>query len=110
MDSRVARTIWLRLEPRERPKIAPRAYGSQYGAPKPVKAGTTYTPLLSGTFCAKYSESWLSCTILSSSRNHWIEAPAINTEPSSAYSGSPLALQAMVVNRPFLEVMALSPV
>ena len=32
-------------------------------------------------------------------RNHWIDAPAINTEPSSAYSGSPLALHAMVVNK-----------
>lgn len=34
---------------------------------------------------------------MSSSRSHWIDAPAINTEPSKAYSGSPFALQAMVV-------------
>ena len=38
--SNVARTISATPESRVKPRIAPRACGSQYGAPKPVKAGT----------------------------------------------------------------------
>ncbi len=37
------------MVPRVIPKIAPRAWGSQCGAPNPTKAGTTITPPESGT-------------------------------------------------------------
>ena len=84
IDSSVARMMWLEFTPRVRPKMAPRAYGSQYGAPRPVNAGTTYTPLVSFTLVAKYSESNASLMSFISSRSHWIDAPAINTAPSSA--------------------------
>ena len=39
MESSVARTRSARVVPRVRPKIAPRAPLSQYGAPRPTKAG-----------------------------------------------------------------------
>ena len=64
--------------------MAPRAYISQYGAPSPVNAGTTYTPALSFTLFAKYSLSALSLMSFSSSRSHWMTAPPTNTLPSSA--------------------------
>ena len=58
-SSSVARLVGDRFErrardvarpvPRVRPTMAPRAYGSQYGAPRPTKAGTTYTPPVSRT-------------------------------------------------------------
>ncbi|MNP54062.1 hypothetical protein D3C76_1485890 [compost metagenome] len=70
MDSSVARMMWFEFTPRVRPKIAPRAYGSQYGAPRPVNAGTTYTPLVSFTLVAKYSESNASLINFISSRSH----------------------------------------
>ena len=38
-----------RAVPRVNPQIRPRASASQYGAPKPAKAGTRYTPPESGT-------------------------------------------------------------
>ena len=41
--------------PRVIPKMAPRAYASQCGAPSPAKAGTMYTPPLSGTLAARAS-------------------------------------------------------
>ena len=39
--SSVARMMWYLLQPRVRPTMVPRAYWSQWGAPRPVKAGTT---------------------------------------------------------------------
>ena len=52
IDSSVALTRWALLAPRVRPIIAPLAYISQYGAPSPANAGTTYTPLVSFTLFA----------------------------------------------------------
>ena len=40
IDSRTARARWPPVEPRVSPKMAPRAYASQCGAPSPAKAGT----------------------------------------------------------------------
>src|SRR5439155_275182 len=40
IDSKAAHAMWPALDPRVSPTIVPRAYGSQCGAPKPVKAGT----------------------------------------------------------------------
>ena len=37
--------------------MTPRAYGSQWGAPRPAKAGTMKTPPLSGTVAASVSTS-----------------------------------------------------
>ena len=48
--------------------------------------------------------------IFSSSRSHWMAAPATKTEPSSAYSTLPFRPQAIVVTRPFLENTGFSPV
>ena len=45
----------------------------------------------------------------SSSRSHWMEAPATKMEPSRAYSTLPSSPQAMVVTRPFLEKTGFSP-
>ena len=49
MASTTARARWARLVPRVMPTIVPRAYGSHHGLPRPVNAGTTYTPPVSGT-------------------------------------------------------------
>ena len=84
MASRVARTTISRLVPRVRPTMAPRACMSQCGAPRPAKAGTTYTPPVSRTPRAMASVSAASRTSPSPSRSHWIAAPAMNTLPSSA--------------------------
>ena len=64
--------------------MAPRAYWSQYGAPSPVNAGTTKQPFVSGTARAMASESLAFSSRPSSSRSHWMAAPAVNTLPSSA--------------------------
>ena len=40
MASSTARAMWARVVPRVTPTMHPRAYMSQYGAPRPVKAGT----------------------------------------------------------------------
>ena len=53
MDSSAARAMCAIVEPRVRPTMAPRASGCQYGAPRPVKAGTNMTPPLSGTLSAE---------------------------------------------------------
>jgi len=46
----------------------------------------------------------------SSSRNHCIAAPATNTLPSRAYCTLSLSLAAIVVNKPWLDWIASSPV
>ena len=38
--SKDARAIWPLFEPSVRPTIVPLAFGSQFGAPSPVKDGT----------------------------------------------------------------------
>ena len=52
MLSSAARAMCATVLPRDRPTMAPRASGFQYGAPRPVKAGTTITPPASGTLSA----------------------------------------------------------
>ena len=92
--------------------MAPRASASQYGAPSPVKAGTTYTPPVSGTLRAMAHVSATSSMRPSSSRSHCKRAPAMNTLPSSAYSGpgAPGAEAASVVTSRWVERHASRPV
>ena len=84
MDSSVARTMCARPVPRVSPTMAPRPYISQYGAPRPVNAGTTYTPPELSMDRAMPSVSAALLTSFISSRSHCTAAPATNTEPSSA--------------------------
>ena len=79
-----ANNVDLEFTPARQPKIAPRAYGSQYGAPRPVNAGTTYTPLVSFTLVAK-----LLGVERIADQLHFVAQPlngcaAMNTAPSSA--------------------------
>ena len=55
--SRAARARWPAVVPRVIPTSAPRAYGSQCGAPRPANAGTRNRPPLSGTVAASASVS-----------------------------------------------------
>ena len=57
-----------------------------------------------------YSESVEESINFISSRSHWIEAPATNIEPSSAYTTLPSMPQAIVVTSPFFEDTGISPV
>ena len=77
-------TISLIPVSRVRPKIAPRAFGSQYGAPRPVNAGTRYTPQASPvcSAIASVSRAWL--ISLMPSRSHCTAAPATKMLPSTA--------------------------
>src|SRR5688572_4401299 len=84
IDSSAARATWARVVPRDKPRMAPRAYGSQWGLPRPVKAGTRHTPPASGTLAARASTSEDDLMIESPSRSHCTTAPPVNTEPSSA--------------------------
>ena len=72
------------LVPREMPTITPRAVGSQCGAPRPVKAGTTITSPVSGTLLASAFTSDALRMMPSPSRSHWIALPPTNTLPSIA--------------------------
>gem|GEM_PF-7046392 len=92
------------------PNAAPRAYGSQCGAPNPANAGTKNNPPASGTDAANASSSATDRTSCNSSRSHWITAPPTNTEPSSAYSVSPDTRHAMVVSRLFRDTTGSAPV
>src|SRR2546425_5585646 len=86
IDSSAARAMCAREVPRVRPSIAPRARGSQCGAPRPTKAGTRYTPPLSRTLAASLSISEEDEKNCNSSRSHCTTAPPMNTLPSRAYS------------------------
>ena len=57
IDSSAARATCPAVVPRVSPTMAPRAYMSQYGAPRPENAGTRYTPPLSATSDASRSDS-----------------------------------------------------
>ena len=57
MASIRARARWARPVPRLSPRMVPRAPGSQWGLPSPVKAGTTTTPSLDSTVRASGSMS-----------------------------------------------------
>ena len=70
--------------PRVMPTIVPRAYGSHYGLPRPVKAGTTNTPSVSGTDAASGPISADDSMRPSPSRSHWTAAPVTKIAPSSA--------------------------
>ena len=54
--STTARARCARVVPRVMPTIVPRAYGSHHGEPRPVNAGTTYTPPVSATDCRERSD------------------------------------------------------
>ena len=84
MASRVARTMWARVVPRVMPRMVPRACGSQWGAPRPVSAGTKTTPSVSSTVRATASVSAALPTIWSPSRSHCTAAPVTKIAPSSA--------------------------
>ena len=73
--------------PRVKPTMAPRASAFQYGAPRPVKAGTNITPPASGTVAASPCISLLPVMARRPSRNHCTTAPPMNTLPSSANCG-----------------------
>jgi hypothetical protein len=110
IDSSAARAMWPSVEPRVRPTIVPRASGFQYGAPRPVKAGTNITPPLSGTLSASLPTSPLAVIARSPSRSHCTTAPPMKTLPSVAYCAGPGPCAARVVIRPCPEVSATVPV
>jgi len=56
----------------------------QWGAPRPAKAGTRYTPAASGTEAARASTSADDLMTPSPSRSHCTTAPPMKTLPSSA--------------------------
>ena len=66
------------------PTRVPRLYMSHQGAPRPVNAGTRYTPPVSFTDRARPSLSAAVSIMRSSSRSHWMVAPPMNTLPSRA--------------------------
>ena len=103
MLSRAARAMWPGWVLRLRPIIMPLACGSQWGAPRPTKAGTKTTPSESGTELASNSISAEELTSLRLSRSHWTTAPPMKMLPSRAYSRRRLALAARVVMRRFLD-------
>src|SRR5262245_40720836 len=80
--------------------MAPRAYGSHHGAPRPVSAGTNTTPPVSSTLAASGPASADVSSTPRPSRSHWIAAPVTNTDPSSAYATSSGVVHAIVVSTP----------
>ena len=84
MASIMARARWARPVPRLSPVMVPRAAGSQWGLPSPVKAGTMTTPSDDSTVRASGSSSADSAMMPSPSRSHCTPAPATKTEPSTA--------------------------
>ena len=90
--------------------MVPRAFGSQYGAPRPVKAGTTID--VAGVEHARGQALDLAGTAEktpSPSRSHCTTAPPMNTLPSSAYSLPRVCAQAVAI-RPLVDCTTLSPV
>ena len=81
--SRVARAMCPAVTNRVSPAITPRASLRQYGANRPEKAGTKYTPPLSSTVSASSSTSGEASIIFRLSRSHCTSAPVIAIEPSS---------------------------
>ncbi len=84
MLSSAARAMCATVLPRVRPTMAPRASAFQYGAPRPVKAGTNITPPASGTLSARRCTSPLAWMACSPSRSHCTTAPPMKTLPSMA--------------------------
>src|ERR1044071_7198239 len=85
MASSAARAKWAAVVPRVMPEIEPRAYWSQWGAPRPAKAGTIYRPPEALTLLASFSISVEDLTMPRPSRSHWTTAPPMKTLPSRAY-------------------------
>ena len=110
MLSSAARAMCATVVPRVSPVMVPRASAFQYGAPKPVKAGTIITPPASGTLSASDCTSALPLIALSPSRSHWTTAPPTNTLPSVAYCGWLPICAALVTSKPFCDGWNLSPV
>src|SRR3954468_13131894 len=102
IDSTTARVRCARPVPRVMPTIVPRAYGSQYGDPRPVNAGTHTTPSVSSTDAASGPASAAFVMMPRPSRSHWIAAPVTKIAPSYAYVAGPpsASCQATVVSRP----------
>ena len=84
IDSMTARVMCALVLPRVIPRIVPRAYGSHHGEPRPVKAGTTYTPPESLTLSAMAPASAAVSITWMPSRSHWMAAPVTKIAPSSA--------------------------
>ena len=95
-----------------RPTHTPRASERHLGANRPLNAGTKYTPPVSGTDAASASTSDARSITPRLSRNHCTPAPAMATEPSSAYAGAASApnRHATVVNNPCEDGTGAAPV
>src|SRR3954447_556270 len=102
IDSTTARVRCARPVPRVMPTIVPRAYGSQYGDPSPVNAGTHTTPSVSSTDAASGPASAAFVMMPRPSRSHWIAAPVTKIAPSYAYVAGPpsASCQPTVVSSP----------
>ena len=86
--SSVARAMWPALTYRVRPANTPRAFDFQYGANRPLNAGTMYRPPLSSTDLASSSTCGAAEIMCRLSRSHCTSAPVIAIEPSSAYTAA----------------------
>ncbi len=75
MHSSAARTKWALRVFRFMPKIAARTLLLKYGALRPEKAGTRYTPLVSGTLAASGPASLGLSKRPMSSTSHLVTAP-----------------------------------
>ena len=100
IDSTTARTTCARVDPRVRPNIAPRAYGSKWGEPRPVNAGTNTTPSGSATLAAIGPASDAASMRPSPSRSHCTAAPVTKIDPSIAYVTVSPSCHATEVSRP----------
>ena len=110
MPMRDARAMWAFVVARVSPVMEPRASGRQWGAPRPVRAGTTMTPASSSTLRASGS-IWDDVSMMPRlSLSHWTRAPATKALPSSAYVVSLLIFQAQVDRRPCRECTISCPV
>ena len=108
--SSAARTRCARVVPRVSPQISPRASGRHCGAPRPVSAGTKWTPSVESTLSASRSLSADDSITPSPSRSHWSAAPPTSTEPSAANAvRRPGSTAAAVVSRPSAGAPGSSP-
>src|SRR6056297_1992762 len=100
MLSRAALTTWAFVAFRLNPTIQARASLSQYGAPRPTKAGTRNTPLLSGTDEASFSVSDAFSISCNSFFNQLMVSPVQWIFPSNTKSISLLHPNPMDVTNP----------
>ena len=91
--------MWLRLAPRVRPTMVPRAYISQYGAPS-RRRPDDIDAIAVGRRPSPVRPTARRCrSDFISSRSHWTAAPATKMLPSSAYSTVSPIPQAIVVSK-----------